>query len=106
MGARAHCLKQSGLVGGEEVPQKKYGLRPPFYDNNEDTHSRVTAAVCKSMARGGKRDMFFSVPGEEGGSCQDATRIFAPKALYLTPSTYGASTTVELLPKSDGGQST
>jgi hypothetical protein len=72
----------------------------PFFDADDDK-SRVTASLCKLMARGGQRELCFCVPGIH----EDAAivrRLAAPKALLLTPPDYQGSVTVEVLPTVDG----
>ena len=71
----------------------------PFFDANDET-GRVTASLCKLMARGGRRDICFCVPTLEEVPGAVA-RLAAPKALLLTPRSYSGHVTVERLPVHD-----
>jgi hypothetical protein len=72
----------------------------PFFDADSDT-SRVTASLCKLMARGGRRDVCFCVPEVREETTIVVRRLAAPKALLTTPRTYQGSVTVETLPDVD-----
>jgi hypothetical protein len=72
----------------------------PFFDVDSDT-SRVTASLCKLMARGGRRDVCFCVPEVREETTTAVRRLAAPKALLTTPRTYQGSVTVETLPDVD-----
>jgi hypothetical protein len=71
----------------------------PFFDADDDT-SRVTASLCKLMARGGQRELCFCVPVIHDDAAI-VPRLAAPKALFLTPPAYQGSVTVEMLPAVD-----
>lgn len=73
----------------------------PFFDAENDT-SRVTASLCKLMARGGRRELCFCVPAIRDDDAATEPRLAAPKALVLTPPNYQGSSTVEMLPELDG----
>ena len=74
-------------------------IASPFFDVDDKT-SRVTAALCKLMARGVGRELCFCVPviRDDKGV---VPRLAAPKALMLTPRAYQGSVTVEMLPELD-----
>lgn len=76
-------------------------IASPFFDVNDDT-SRVTAALCKSMARGGRRDLVFWVPAIRDSDATTVPRLAAPKALLETPRYYQGNVTVAMLPEIDG----
>jgi hypothetical protein len=72
----------------------------PFFDM-EETASRVTAALCKLMARGvKKREICFCVPAVRDVT-SNAPKLAAPKALALTPLSYQGNVTIEILPEMD-----
>lgn len=72
----------------------------PFFDADGDT-SRVTAALCKQMARGGRRQICFCVPSIPGDGAAEA-RLAAPVALLKTPPAYQGVVTIKTLPDLDG----
>jgi len=72
----------------------------PFFDTNEET-SRVTAALCKGMARGRKRELWLCLPAIRDETDSHKPRLAAPKSLLLTPPAYQANVNVELLPEQD-----
>lgn len=71
----------------------------PFFDADDDT-SRVTASLCKLLARGGRRELWFCVPAIRDDAAT-ALRLAAPKTLLATPSAYNGSVHVEMLPEFD-----
>jgi len=73
----------------------------PFFDADDET-SRVTASLCKLMARGTQREFWFCVPAIRDNDAGTVPRLAAPKALIRTPSTYQGTVTVEMLPELDG----
>jgi hypothetical protein len=75
-------------------------IASPFFDADQET-SRVTAALCKAMARGRVRDLCFCVPAS--GDTKEATvpRLAAPRSLIMTPRSYQGNVTVEVLPDVD-----
>lgn len=75
-------------------------IASPFFDINDET-SRVTAALCKLMARGGHRKLCFCVPTANNGEAVTHPRLAAPKTLLLTPKKYGGHATVKMLPNLD-----
>ena len=72
----------------------------PFFDADDET-SRVTAAICKLMARGRQRKLCFSVPAIRDENAAAVPRLAAPRALVLTPPVYNGNVTVEMLPELD-----
>ena len=77
-------------------PDKSY-VASPFFDPEGD-ENRTTAALCKAMARGSIRELFFCLPGTEESN---TVRLFAPKSLILTAREFRAKVTVETLPESE-----
>jgi hypothetical protein len=75
-------------------------IASPFFDVEEVT-SRVTAALCKLMARGTKRNLTFCVPAVRSEIETAAPRLAAPKALLLTPPAYQGAVKVHILPEAD-----
>lgn len=73
----------------------------PFFDG-DDGASRVTATLCKMMARGTTRSLTFCVPAV--GTVSDAAvpRLAAPKSLLSTPLSYQGNVRICTLPESDG----
>lgn len=74
-------------------------IASPFFDADDET-SRVTAALCKLMARGVERKLCLCVPAIRDDKAT-VPRLAAPKALMLTPRAYQGSVTVEMLPELD-----
>jgi hypothetical protein len=72
----------------------------PFFDTNDET-SLMTAALCKTMARGGTREIWFCVPASGGAEKGAAPRLAAPKSLLLTPQRYQGRVGVQILPDAD-----
>jgi hypothetical protein len=72
----------------------------PFFDVYDDT-SRVTVALCKAMARGITRRLWFCVPAIRDSESTSVVRLAAPKALFLAPQAYQGKVTVEMLPAKD-----
>jgi hypothetical protein len=75
-------------------------IASPFFDSDDHT-SRVTASLCKFMARGGRRDLSFCVPAIRDNP-EAVPRLAAPRALFLTPLAYQGNVIVEMLPEVDG----
>jgi hypothetical protein len=69
----------------------------PFYDGDEGAR-RVTSALCKAMARGDRRDLWFAVPALRDEGQAAAPRLAAPRALLDTPAAYGAAVSFQILP--------
>ncbi len=61
-------------------------IASPFFDS-DDPSSRVTASLCKFMARGSRRELSFCVPAIRDNS-EAVPRLAAPRALILTPLAY------------------
>jgi hypothetical protein len=72
----------------------------PFYDADAGA-AKATAALCKLMARGDRRDVWFAVPALPQDGAATRPRLAAPKALLDTPAAYGASVGFETLPDQD-----
>jgi hypothetical protein len=75
-------------------------IASPFFDADEHT-SRVTASLCKLMARGRRRKLTFCVPAIRDSSAI-VPRLAAPRALILTPLAYQGDVNVNMLPDTDG----
>ena len=97
---------RSGLGEAIEACRARAGsphvawIASPFFDADEET-SRVTAALCKAMARGRARELYFCVPLSGGAEKSAVPRLAAPKAILLTPRNYQGSVTVQILPDAD-----
>ena len=72
----------------------------PFFDLDEQTN-RVTAELCKSMARGSSRSLELFVPAAEETGKSTIPRLAAPKALLTTPEQYGTQVEIGTLPRLD-----
>ena len=70
----------------------------PFFDADEGTN-RVTAALCKAMARGRSRELMFCVPAAGDLKESSVPRLAAPKSLILTARRYLETVSVEVLPE-------
>ena len=88
------CRKRGGSPSVARVAS-------PFFDPG-DERDETTAALCKLMARGEKRVLYFCVPA--GGSDDEVSvpRLAAPRSLLKTPPVYGGSVTIYTLPECDG----
>ena len=75
----------------------------PFFDADDDT-GRITAALCKLMARGVTREVSFAVPAVPDGKAVGVPRLAAPKALWLTPQRYQGEVHIEILPQLDDAE--
>ena len=73
----------------------------PFFDIDDDS-GRVTTALCKSMARGRTREIWFGVPASRDEGEVAVPRLAAPKAIATTPLNYRGHVTVGVLPDFDG----
>lgn len=73
----------------------------PFFDEDSGT-SLVTGALCKAMARGGRRALRLSLPGVQDKAAGVA-RLDAPRSLLTTAKRYvnAEDISVELLPAID-----
>lgn len=74
-------------------------IASPFFDEEEGA-GRVAASLCKLMARGVERRLWFCVPAT-GNDETNVHRLAAPKALIATPRAYQGDVTVEILPVVD-----
>lgn len=72
----------------------------PFFDADSET-SRVAASLCKSMARGRGRILYFCVPAIRDNDEPTILRLAAPKALIRTPLANQDSVRVGILPAMD-----
>jgi len=72
----------------------------PFFDE-DDSAGRVTASLCKLMARGVQRRLWFCVPAIRDGTAT-VPRLAAPVALVRTPQGYQGKASIEMLPEQDG----
>ena len=75
-------------------------IASPFFDVTDES-SRVTAVLCKSMARSIRRKLTFCVPAIRDSSPMALPRLAAPKALLLVPRSYQSDVRVEMLPVID-----
>ena len=75
-------------------------IASPFFNADSET-DRVTASLCKLMARGQQRHLCFCVPAIRDDSSTTVPRLAAPKSLLRTPATYHGTVTVEMLPELD-----
>ena len=73
----------------------------PFFDVDDDS-GRMAAALCKSMARGRTREIWFCVPASLDDGETAVPRLAAPKAIATTPLEYRGHLTVSVLPDFDG----
>lgn len=74
-------------------------IASPFFDSDDET-SRVTASLCKLMARDGRRYLRFCVPAIKDDESK-LLRLAAPKSLLRTPPRYQGTVAVDLLPEID-----
>jgi len=97
---------RSALVEAMETCRRRGGspdeawVASPFFDADDES-GRVVAELCKMMARGGTRKLFFSVPCVRQEEAPDRPRLAAPKTLLTVPAKYSAESTVEVLPEKD-----
>lgn len=59
-------------------------IASPFFDVYDES-SRITVALCKSMARGHRRSLTFCVPAFRDSDASAVIRLAAPRALLVTP---------------------
>jgi hypothetical protein len=76
-------------------------IASPFFDAYDDS-GRVTAALCKAMARGARRKLLFCVPAIRDADSAIVPRLAAPRSLLVTPRAYQAAVSVDMLPEIDG----
>jgi hypothetical protein len=98
--ARSSLEEAVQACRGRGGSPNKAWVASPFFDAGDET-SGVTAALCKLMARGGRRELRFCVPAIRDDTAS-VPRLAAPKALVLTPPAYQATVSVEILPELDG----
>ena len=91
--AVAVCRKRGG------APAEAW-VASPFFDQEPDD-SRVTAALCRRLARGKTRVVAFCVPAVRDGSPDAVPRLMAPSSLVRTAEKYEARVIVEMLPPED-----
>jgi len=72
----------------------------PFFDA-DDENGTVTAELCKAMARGASRHVYFSVPYVRLDEAHGRVRLAAPKTLLTVQARYNAEATIEILPEKD-----
>lgn len=75
-------------------------IASPFFDLDSETN-RAAAALCKSMARGARRDLCFCLPAQREKEAKASVRLLAPESLHQTPKRYQGRVTVEVLPDID-----
>lgn len=73
----------------------------PFFDANDES-GRVVAELCKSMARGRRREVRFAVPAAARAGAKAPPRLMAPRALLRVPHAYSAAVGIDTLPLKDG----
>ena len=78
----------------------KIWVASPFFDADNDA-SRVTASLCKLMARGGHRELTFCVPAIRGDNTNTLPQLCAPIALLKIPPAYQSNVLIEMLPECD-----
>jgi len=97
---------RSSLEQAVEVCRKRWGspdrawVASPFFDADGKV-DQTTAALCKFMSRGGRRELRFCVPAVRGDKATGLPRLSAPKALLLTPALYQGKVTIATLPEED-----
>ena len=72
----------------------------PFFDVDDES-GRVATALCKSMARGRTREIWFCVPASRDDNELAIPRLAAPKAIAVKPLEYRGHVTVSTLPDLD-----
>lgn len=103
---RADQTSRSSLDGAIAACRRRGGspyeawIASPFFDIGDDS-SRVTVALCKSMARKRVRKLYFCVPAASGADKSATTRLLAPKSIALMPPKYNGQVTIEMLPDYD-----
>jgi hypothetical protein len=90
--AVARCRQQGGSPAEAWVAS-------PFFDNDGGTDA-ATAALCKAMARGGRRWLTFCIPALSEPT-EKPIRLAAPASLQTTPAQYSALAGFEVLPQHD-----
>lgn len=97
----------SSLEGAVEGCHRRGGaptmawVASPFFDADNDT-SRVTTSLCRLMAPGGRRELWFCVPAIRDDHAATVPRLGAPVTLVRTPPAYQGTVNVEMLPELDG----
>lgn len=71
----------------------------PFFDEG-DTEDETTETLCKSLARGRTRSVYFAVPSLDLTGTE-APRLAAPKSLLHTSTKFVDRVTFEILPHAD-----
>ncbi len=75
-------------------------IASPFFDANDES-GRVTASLCKLMARGSQRDLCFCVPEIRSDDDSALARLAAPKTLIEIPPAYQGNVIIKILPDVD-----
>lgn len=99
--ARSTLEEAIEVCRGRGGSPNKARVASPFFDPDDD-NSRVTASLCKLMARGGGRELLFCVPAIRADDATTVPRLAAPKSLLLTPRIYQVDVSVRMLPDFDG----
>lgn len=97
-GARSALSEAFGICRLRGGAPDHARVASPFFDFAGEAGG-VPAALCKSMARGGRRLVTYAVPAATGDSPRP--RVAAPRELVDVAEQYGATVTVELLPERD-----
>jgi hypothetical protein len=99
-------VARSSMEDAVEACRKRGGspnevwVASPFFDSN-DAAGRVTASLCKLMARGERRVLAFCVPAVRDSTPSSVPRLAAPIELLHTPQAYSGNVIVEMLPERD-----
>jgi len=89
-------LQNCSKAGGPE----EIWVASPFFDVGNDSDA-TTEALCKAMARGRTRSIYFAVPSLDHSGCA-SPRLAAPKSLLLTSMKFVDRVGFEILPHADG----
>lgn len=98
--ARSSLEEAMQTCRGRGASPNEAWIASPFFDVDED-NSRVTSSLCKMMARGTKREIWFCVPAVRDRNVSAFARLAAPKSLIQTPTAYQGSAYVQMLPEFD-----
>jgi len=72
----------------------------PFFDDDGPMYA-AAAALCKRMARGGKRMLWICVPASRDAEGNSPPRLLAPRSLWRTPTDYQGRVSIAMLPERD-----
>lgn len=103
-GARSSLEEAAGACRRRGGSPQEAWIASPFFDADSGAEA-VTASLCKLMARGEQRHLWFCVPATRDEE-SSAPRLAAPKALLITPKRYNADVAIEMLPDGDADRNT